>query len=97
VLINMQNGEPVALINDGYLQHMRVGADSGIGLKYMGREDAHVVGMFGSGGMARSNMGAFTLVRLMRRVQVYPPSPRLRWVLLAFILAASCEVFGEGE
>jgi len=26
-----------------------------------------------------------------------PPTPRLRRVLLTFILAASCEVFGEGE
>lgn len=33
LLINIQNGEPLALINDGYLQHMRVGADSGIGVK----------------------------------------------------------------
>jgi len=31
LLINIQTGEPLALINDGYLQHMRVGADSGIG------------------------------------------------------------------
>jgi ornithine cyclodeaminase/alanine dehydrogenase-like protein (mu-crystallin family) len=53
---------------------MRVGADSGIGLKYMGREDAHVIGMFGSGGMARSHMEAFTLVRPIRRVQVYSPT-----------------------
>ena len=36
LLINIQNGEPVALINDGYLQHMRVGADCGIGLKIHG-------------------------------------------------------------
>jgi len=28
---------------------------------------------------------------------LHPPSPRLRRVLLAFILAARCEVFGEGE
>ena len=27
-------------MNDGYLQHMRVGADSGIGAKYIAREDA---------------------------------------------------------
>jgi alanine dehydrogenase len=74
LLINIQNGEPVALINDGYLQHMRVGADSGIGLKHMGREDAQVVGMIGSGGMARSHMEAFTLVRPIRRVQVYSPT-----------------------
>ena len=39
-----ENGEPLALINDGVLQHMRVGADSGIGAKAMAREDASVVG-----------------------------------------------------
>lgn len=74
LLINIQNAEPVALINDGHLQHMRVGADSAIGAKYMAREDAQVVGMFGSGGMARSHMEAFTLVRPIRRVQVYSPT-----------------------
>src|SRR5713226_1743794 len=74
LLVSIRNGEPVALINDGYLQHMRVGADSGIGLKYMGREDAQVVGMLGCGGMARSHMEAFTVVRPIRRVQVYSPT-----------------------
>src|SRR5215471_5581662 len=29
LLTSIENGEPLALINDGYLQHMRVGADSG--------------------------------------------------------------------
>ena len=31
LLIDIQNAEPLAFINDGFLQHMRVGADSGIG------------------------------------------------------------------
>jgi ornithine cyclodeaminase/alanine dehydrogenase-like protein (mu-crystallin family) len=74
LLINIDNGEPLALINDGYLQHMRVGADSGIGVKYMAREDAKVVGMIGSGGMARSHIEAFMLVRKIERVQVYSPT-----------------------
>jgi ornithine cyclodeaminase/alanine dehydrogenase-like protein (mu-crystallin family) len=74
LLINIQNGEPVALINDGYLQHMRVGADSGIGAKYMAREDAHVVGMIGSGGMALTHVEAFLLARQIDRVQVYSPT-----------------------
>ncbi|MGH7847878.1 MAG: ornithine cyclodeaminase family protein, partial [Candidatus Binatia bacterium] len=78
LLVNIQNGEPVALLNDGYLQHMRVGADSGIGVKYMAREDAQVVGMLGSGGMARSHMDAFTLVRKIKRVQVYSPTKEHR-------------------
>lgn len=74
LLVNVQNGEPLALINDGYLQHMRVGADSAIGVKYMARENAKVVGMIGSGGMARSHMAAFSLVRGIKRVQVYSPT-----------------------
>lgn len=74
LLINIENGEPLALINDGYLQHMRVGADSGIGVKYMARADAHVVGMIGSGGMARSHAESFLLVRQIKKIQVYSPT-----------------------
>src|SRR5918994_2442692 len=74
LLNNIQNGEPLALINDGYLQHMRVGADSGIGVKYMAREDAEVVGMIGSGGMARSHVESFLLARKIKKIQVYSPT-----------------------
>jgi ornithine cyclodeaminase/alanine dehydrogenase-like protein (mu-crystallin family) len=74
LLFDTRNGEPLAIINDGYLQHMRVGADSGIGAKYMAREDARVVGMIGSGGMARSHVEAFVQVREIERVQVYSPT-----------------------
>ena len=55
LLTSIETGEPLALINDGVLQHMRVGADGGIGVKYMARADAEVVGMLGSGGMARAH------------------------------------------
>ena len=74
LLINIHNGEPLALMNDGYLQHMRVGADSGIGVKYMAREDAEVVGMIGSGGMARSHAESFLLARKIKKIQVYSPT-----------------------
>ena len=74
LLTSIENGEPLALLNDGHLQHMRVGADSGIGAKYMAREDAAVVGMVGSGGMARSHLEAFMKVRRIERVQVYSPT-----------------------
>ena len=57
-----------------YLQHMRVGADSGLGTKYMAKEDAEVVGMFGSGGMARSHIDSIKLVRKIKRIQVYSPT-----------------------
>jgi len=74
LLVNIQNGEPLAWIHDGYLQHVRVGADSAIGVKYMAREDARVVGMLGSGGMARSHAEAFLLARKIKKIQVYSPT-----------------------
>jgi ornithine cyclodeaminase/alanine dehydrogenase-like protein (mu-crystallin family) len=74
LLTSIENGEPLALINDGYLQHMRVGADSGIGAKYMAREDAEVVGMIGSGGMACSHVESFLLARKIKKIQVYSPT-----------------------
>jgi len=51
-----------------------VGADSGIGAKYMAREDARVVGMIGSGGMARSHAESFLLARKITKIQVYSPT-----------------------
>ncbi len=78
LLMDVENGEPLALMNDGYLQHMRVGADSGIGAKYMARDDAEVVAMIGSGGMARSHAEAFSHVRDVKRIQVYSPTKEHR-------------------
>ncbi len=74
LLTSIENGEPLAILNDGHLQHMRVGGDGGIGVKYMANEDAEVVGMLGSGGMARTHMQAFTRVRTIKKLQVFSPT-----------------------
>jgi alanine dehydrogenase len=74
LLTSTETGEPLAFINDGHLQHMRVGADGGIGVKYLAKPDAAVVGILGSGGMARTHMRAFTLVRDIKRLQVFSPT-----------------------
>ncbi|MBI4634006.1 MAG: ornithine cyclodeaminase family protein [Deltaproteobacteria bacterium] len=73
-LISTRNAEPLAFINDGILQHMRVGGGAGIGVKYLSREDSHVVGMLGSGGMARTFLEAFTCVRDIRLCKIYSPN-----------------------
>jgi ornithine cyclodeaminase/alanine dehydrogenase-like protein (mu-crystallin family) len=78
LLISTRNGEPLAFINDGVLQHMRVGGGAGIGAKHLARKDAHVVGMIGSGGMARTFLEAFTCVRDIKQCKVYSPNPRHR-------------------
>jgi ornithine cyclodeaminase/alanine dehydrogenase-like protein (mu-crystallin family) len=55
-----------------------VGADGGIGVKYLAKTDAEVVGMLGSGGMARTHMRAFTHVRNIKKLQVYSPTSENR-------------------
>ena len=78
LLTSIETGEPLAFINDGVLQHMRVGGDGGIGVKYMANADAATVGMLGSGGMAHSNMQAFMAVRPIKRLQIFSPTKENR-------------------
>ena len=75
-LLSTRNGEPLAFIKDGVLQHMRVGGGAGLGAKWLARTDSHSVGMLGSGGMARTFLEAFTCVRDIKLCKVYSPSPQ---------------------
>lgn len=74
LLVDVETAEPVALMNDGVLQHLRVAADAAIGVKLMARSDARTVGMLGSGGMARDFARAFALVRPVERITVFSPT-----------------------
>jgi ornithine cyclodeaminase/alanine dehydrogenase-like protein (mu-crystallin family) len=78
LLFSVENGEPLAIMNDGYLQHMRVGATAGLAAKYLARQDAETVGMIGSGGMARTHAMAFCAVRKIKRIRVYSPTVKNR-------------------
>jgi alanine dehydrogenase len=73
-LFSTRNGEPLAMINDGLIQHMRVGGGAGLGVKYLSREDSHTVAMIGSGGMARTYLEAFCAVRDIQKVRVFSPT-----------------------
>lgn len=74
LLTDIETGVPLALINDGYLQHLRVAADSAIGTDIMARRGASTLGMLGSGGMARAHLEALLEIRDIRRVRVYSPT-----------------------
>ncbi len=78
LLVSTRTAEPLAFINDGVLQHMRVAGGAGIGAKYLARADSHVVGMLGSGGMARAYLEAFKCVRDIKLCKVFSPSPAHR-------------------
>jgi len=73
-LLSVRNGEPLALMNDGYLQHMRVGACAGLGAQYLSRSNSRVLAMLGSGGMARTYAMAICQVRPIERIQLFSPT-----------------------
>jgi alanine dehydrogenase len=81
LLFSTEDAQPLAIINDGVLQHVRVGGGAGLGVKYLARQDSETVGMIGSGGMARTYLDAICAVRKIRHVKVYSPNQRN---LLAF-------------
>jgi len=79
-LFSVRNGVPLALMNDGYLQHMRVGACAGLGTKYLARANSKVLGMLGSGGMARTYAMAIKEVRPIQQIRVFSPTKANREV-----------------
>src|SRR5207244_11959917 len=45
LLFSVENGEPLAIVPDGVMQRMRVGAANGLAAKYLARKDASTVGI----------------------------------------------------
>jgi len=74
LLFDTSTGELLGLLNDGALQHVRVGATAGVAADQLAREDASRVGILGSGGMAESYLRAFDVVRDLDAVSVYSPT-----------------------
>jgi ornithine cyclodeaminase/alanine dehydrogenase-like protein (mu-crystallin family) len=76
LLFSAENGELLAIMNDDHVQHMRVGATAALGAKYLAVPDAEVVGILGSGGMARAFALGFAAVRRLTKIKVYSPNPQ---------------------
>jgi alanine dehydrogenase len=74
LLFDTSTGELLGLLNDGVIQHARVGATAGVACDHLANEDAETVGILGSGGMARSYLRAFDVVRDLTEVTVYSPN-----------------------
>jgi ornithine cyclodeaminase/alanine dehydrogenase-like protein (mu-crystallin family) len=73
-LFDGKTGALLSLMQADYLGQVRTGAASGVATKYMAREDATEVGLFGSGKQARTQLQAVCKVRKVRQVQVYSPN-----------------------
>lgn len=70
-LYSIKSGELVALIEANYLGQLRTGAASAVATECMARPDAKVVGLFGSGFQARTQLKGVCTVRKIELVEVY--------------------------
>jgi ornithine cyclodeaminase/alanine dehydrogenase-like protein (mu-crystallin family) len=70
LLMEMETGRPVALLEGSYLTDVRTGASAGLAAQLLAREDAAVVAVFGAGGIARPSLEAVCHVRAIRKVWV---------------------------
>ncbi len=74
LLFDTSTGALIGLLNDGEIQHIRVGASAGVACDHLARRDASTAGILGSGGMARTYLEAFAAVRDLEHVEVYSPT-----------------------
>ncbi len=77
-LYDTATGELLALIEADKLGQMRTGAASGIATKYLAREDAKTVGIYGTGWQAQSQLAAVCAVRKIESVKVFSRSEEKR-------------------
>lgn len=72
------SGEMLALVEADLLGQLRTGAATGVATECMARPDATLVGLFGTGHQARTQLKAVCTVRHIDRVEVYSRDARRR-------------------
>src|ERR1700719_3477916 len=91
LLFSSDNGEPLAILPDGVLQRIRVGATNGLGIKYLARKDARAVGILGSGWQAATQLMAACAVREIETIRCFSPN-RDRCVTFAREIGVALDV-----
>jgi len=70
-LFDAADGVPLAVVEADRLGMMRTGAAGGVAAKWLAREDATEVGLFGAGWQAQGQLEALARVRPLARVKVF--------------------------
>jgi ornithine cyclodeaminase/alanine dehydrogenase-like protein (mu-crystallin family) len=93
LLFSNTTGEPLAIMPDGVMQRLRVGATSALAARYLARSDVKIMALFGSGGQAKGQILAFAGRPALERIQVFSPSEVHRKALAATVQPlVECEV-----
>lgn len=71
MLFDPESGELLSIIQSDKLGQLRTGAASGVATKFLAREDAKTLGLYGTGWQAESQLEAIAAVKELERVVVY--------------------------
>ena len=74
LLFSSDTGELLAILPDGVLQRIRVGATNGLGIKYLARKDARTIGILGSGWQAATQLMGACAVRKIETIRCFSPN-----------------------
>jgi alanine dehydrogenase len=78
LLFSTRTGEPIAILPDGAISVLRVGATSALGARYLAREATPRVAIIGTGNQAGGQLSGLTAVRTIESVRCYSPTPERR-------------------
>ena len=78
MLFDAEGGELLAILQSDRLGQLRTGAATGVATKYLAREDATTLGLYGTGWQAESQLEAVAAVRDLERVVVHSRSEENR-------------------
>src|SRR5919206_925027 len=75
VLSDYQTGFPEAVMDAGFITGLRTAAASAVATRYLAREDARTLGIFGTGVQAEFHALCIPAVRPIERILVWGSSP----------------------
>ena len=75
MLFDTENGQPLALMDGGWLTALRTGAASGVATRLLARQDARTLALFGAGGQALPQVWAACVARPIERVWLVNRTP----------------------
>ncbi|MBI4529414.1 MAG: ornithine cyclodeaminase family protein [Deltaproteobacteria bacterium] len=74
LIFDLDTADLQAVIQDAYLQQMRIAGAHGVAAEYLARRDASRVGVIGSGWLARGVLSGISVVRSLRSIKVFSPT-----------------------
>ncbi len=78
LLFSLHTGELLAVLGEGHIRNLRVGASAGLAARYLAKKDASQLGLLGTGFMARGHVEAIAQARKISHVLVYSPNAEHR-------------------